>query len=150
MAEDIPLISEKKLNEFGRDYVKILYRLLKKKKKDATGALINSLDYRIRPDAMEIELIANDYLTYVDQGRRRGSYPPIRPLIKWAEVRGISRNAAYAIQKSIYKFGIKPTNVIQETVKEIESSPTLTKKYEDEITNNIIEMVNYNFNIKQK
>lgn len=148
---DNKLISDKKLNEFGKDYVKILYRLLRKKDKVATGALINSLNHTIREDANQIliQIEANDYLKWVDEGRKPGTYPPIRPLVEWTQVRGINPGVAYAIQKSIYKFGIKPTNVIQETITEIESSPTLQRKYEDEVVDNLIKMINNDFNLKQ-
>lgn len=143
-------ISEKRAKEFGKDYVKILTRFLLSNKpyaKKATGALINSLNYKVQQDAREIEIfiISNDYLKYVDMGRRPGTYPPIRPLLKWASVKGLPVGMAYAVQKNIYKFGIKPTKVIQKTVREITTSPTLKRKYEQEGVENIVKLVNKNF-----
>jgi hypothetical protein len=142
------LISDAKLKEFGRDYVKILWRELRREGKDASGALLNSLDYRIVEDAKQIklEILANDYLEYVDQGRKPGSYPPIRAIQRWVDVKGISRDAVFPIANKIYRFGIKPTNVIQRVVKEFETSSTLQKKYEDEVVNNIIKNINDKYN----
>jgi hypothetical protein len=63
------LITEQKLKEFGKDYVKNLWRELRREGKDASGALLNSLDYRIVEDAKQIklEILANDYLKHVDE-----------------------------------------------------------------------------------
>jgi hypothetical protein len=146
MAEFQP-ISTQKMKEFGKDYVKILYRELRREGKDATGALINSLAFEIREEAKQIQIIllANDYLKYVDKGRKPGKYPPIKAIAKWVQVKGISKEAIFPIARSIYKFGIKPTNVIQRVIKEFETSPTLQKKYEDEVVNQLIDMINKNY-----
>jgi len=146
MAEFKP-ISTQKMKEFGRDYVKILWRELRREGKDATGALLNSLAFEVREEAQQIKffILANDYLKYVDKGRKPGKYPPIKAIAKWVEVKGISPEAVFPIARSIFKFGIKPTNVIQRVVKEFETSPTLQKKYEDEVVNQLINMINKNY-----
>jgi len=138
------LISDRKIKEFGRDYVKILTRELLRARKEATGRLIRSIDYRLKQDTeiIMLEIVSAPYLEWVDKGRRRGSYPPIKPLIEWVKIKGLPTNAAYGIQKNIFKFGIKPTNVIQKVVREFENSPTLTKKYEDEVVNTILQNIN--------
>ncbi len=143
MAKKVELYDKKVLNEFGKDYVKILIRLLKKEGKDATGALINSISYKLRDVAgiIQYQLISNDYLTYVDEGRRPGTYPPIRAISDWVRVKGISQDAVFPIARSIYKFGIEPTNVISKTLREIQTSPTLNKKYEDTLVDNLEKLI---------
>jgi hypothetical protein len=135
----IILYERKMLNEFGKDYVKILIRLLKKERKVASGALINSIDYRLVETAklIQYQLLSNDYLTYVDQGRRPGSYPNMRAIADWVRIKGISKDAIFPIARSIFKFGIEPTNVLSKTIQEIETSPALRKKYEDELVDNL-------------
>ncbi len=135
------IVDDKIIKLFGSDYIKILTALLKKYDKKATGALINSLDYRLQKTANDIKIIieANDYIKFVDEGRKRGSYPPIQAISKWAKVKGIPQSAVFPIAKKIFKFGIKPTNVIQQTTKEFETSQTLTNKYETEISKNLEE-----------
>lgn len=148
MAKPQPIISEKKMKEFGRDYVKILGRFLLSNRpfaKVASGALLNSLDYRLIEDATQIQIVANDYLKYVDKGRRPGSYPPIRAISKWASIKGIPQSAVFPIARKIFKFGIKPTNVIQKTVREISTSKTIANKYEQEGVDNLIKMINENY-----
>ena len=112
------IIDKKLANQFGKDYVKVMVALLKGNKpfaKVASGSLVNSINYRLRDVAsqIQVQLIANDYLKYVDSGRKPGTYPPIRPLLQWVSIKGMPKGAAYAIQKNIYRFGIKPTNVIK-------------------------------------
>ncbi len=143
MAKDNSILDEKNLRMFGQDYVKILVALLKQAGKSASGALINSIDSRIVVDAETafIELLANDYLEYVDQGRKPGKYPPIRAISEWCRIKGIESSAAFPIARSIYKFGIKPTHVIQKTTREIETSPTLNKKYDDVFTKNVEDLI---------
>ena len=139
----IKLFEKKMLDEFGKDYVKVLTRLLKKEGKNASGALINSIAYKLRETAEGIQYIleANDYLEWVDAGRRPGSYPPIRAISDWVRVKGISKDAIFPIARSIYQFGIKPTNVLDKTIREIQSSPTLQRKYEEELANNLEKIV---------
>ncbi len=148
MADKI--IDKKLANQFGKDYVKVMVALLKGNKpypKVASGALINSINYRLQDTAngINVILLANDYLQWVDKGREKGSYPPIQPLLKWVSIKGMPKGAAYAIQKNIYRFGIKPTNVIKKTIREFEVSPTFQKKYEEAIVNNIVKNIQLNY-----
>jgi len=160
MAQEFSTISEKKMREFGRDYVKILSRFLLSNRpyaKRATGSLLNSLNFKLLDDATQIQLIANDYLKYVDKGvsgtekkyntpfRYTTKMPPIQAISRWASVKGIPQSAVFGIRKNIFKFGIAPTNVIQKTVTEIETSKTLQRKYEEEGINNLLKLINENF-----
>jgi len=72
---DNKIFDKKLANEFGKDYVKIMVAVLKGNKpypKVASGSLINSINYKLQDTAQGINvvLVANDYLKYVDQGRR--------------------------------------------------------------------------------
>lgn len=143
---DDKIIDRKLANEFGKDYVKIMVRLLKGNKpfpKVASGSLVNSINYKLKDTAQGVQLIleANDYLKYVDKGRRPGTYPPIRAIMKWTQIKGMPKQAAWAIRQNIYKFGIKPTNVINRTIREFDTSPTLTRKYEQGIVDNIVKIL---------
>ena len=137
------IIDKETARMFGQDYVKILVALLKKYKKNASGALINSIDYRLTEQANQIFIVieSNDYLEYVDQGRKPGKYPPIQAISKWASIKGIEQEAVFPIARSIFKFGIKPTNVIQKTNKEFFTSQTLANKYAKRISTNIEDIV---------
>lgn len=129
---DNQIISTPNLRLFGTDYVKLLIKYLLKFKKNSTGSLIKSLDSRLQGEAENIKIIidSNDYLNYVDEGRKPGSYPNIKAISKWAELKGI-KGAEFAIANKIFKFGIKPTQVIQNTINEFED--TFATKYESTI-----------------
>jgi hypothetical protein len=148
MADKI--IDTKLANEFGKDYVKILVATLKGNKpypKVASGSLVNSINYRLQDTAQGINviLLANDYLKYVDQGRRPGSYPPIQAIQRWVAIKGIPKQAAWAIRTNIYKFGIKPTNVIRKTKTIIDTSRNANRKYEQRMVDNIVKMLEKNW-----
>jgi hypothetical protein len=63
-----------------------------------------------------------EYWKYVNDGRQPGKYVPLKPLMAWMRAKGMNRDTkgrykkfnikgvAFAISKSIMKFGIKPTN----------------------------------------
>ena len=139
MADNKKIVDDQTARLFGSDYIKVLTALLRKEGKVASGALINSLDYRIQETAQDISIIilANDYLQNIDQGRKPGKYPPIRAISNWASLKGISQEAVFPIARSIYKFGIKPTNVIQKTNNEFLTSQTFANKYADRISTNV-------------
>ncbi len=143
MAVQQEILTDSVLNLFGRDFVKTLALILIKNKKRATGTLIKSLDYRIQPTARAIVLAieAEDYLEVIDSGRRAGKFPPIKDIARWARIKGISQDAVFPIARSIFKFGIKPTNVLDQTANEILNSPALAKKYEQEIGANLEELI---------
>ncbi len=140
------IIDTKLANEFGKDYVKVLVSLLKNNRpyaKVASGSLVNSVNYRLQDTAegVRVILLANDYLKWVDEGRRPGTYPPIQAIQRWVTIKGIPKEAAWAIRKNIFKFGIKPTRVLAKTRVTLETNRTYSQKYErmivDQLTKNI-------------
>ena len=127
MAQDILIENKnlsKQLEALGRTYVQELTNQLKIEGKEASGSLIKSLQYRVDQNYKTpiLSILANDYLTYVDQGRRPGAkMPPSNQLLDWVKERGIKikgqtdGQTAFVIARSIGIKGIKPTNVIDKT-----------------------------------
>lgn len=111
------------LDALGREYVAELTQQLISTDKVSTGNLINSLDYEVLEtvNGLVLKIIADDYLQYVDQGRRPGKRPPQKAILKWVENKGIKikkqtpSQTAFVIARSIGKKGIKPTNVLKKT-----------------------------------
>lgn len=144
------IVDKKLANEFGKDYVKIMVALLKGNRpfpKVASGSLVNSINYRLQETAngIQVQLLANDYLQWVDKGRRPGTYPPIQAIQRWVQIKGIPKEAAWAIRTNIYKYGIKPTNVIQKTKKIIETSRNANRLYEQRMVDNIVKILEKNW-----
>jgi hypothetical protein len=111
------------LDALGREYVAELTQQLISADKVASGQLINSLDYEVLEtvNGLVLKIIADDYLKFVDEGRKPGKRPPQKAILKWVEQRGIkikkqtSSQTAFVIARSIGKKGIKPTNVLKKT-----------------------------------
>jgi len=140
------IIDTKLANEFGKDYVKVMVALLKGNRpfaKVASGSLVNSINYRLQETANGINLVllANDYLKWVDRGRKPGTYPPIQAIQRWVAIKGIPKQAAWAIRQNIYKFGIKPTNVIRKTQNIMDITRNANRKYEQRMVDNIVKVI---------
>lgn len=86
---------------------------------NATGDLSASIEAEAveLADRWRIEVRANHYGRYVNNGRRPGSMPPIQAIYEWLKVRNIGielqteakrRGLAFAIAKSIRDKGITP------------------------------------------
>jgi len=123
---------------FGKSYVEQLILHIKKAGKNSSSRLVNSVDYRIQVTAEEIRILveSEDYLKYVDEGRKPGSYPPINAISRWANLKGIPQTAVFPIARSIYKYGIKPTNIIDNTTTEILNNKNEEKMMQDELVKN--------------
>ena len=130
------------LEDYGENVIRILTEELVRANKVASGRLINSLNYEVKPvgEALyQIILTSEDYLKYVDKGRRPGSYVPIRALKEWVRFRGIPESAVYAINQNIFRFGIRPTNVISATIDRLDNElDDIEKAYEEYISSIII------------
>lgn len=69
------------------------------------------------------DMMLNDYLVYIESGRRKGArFPPIEPIVKWARKRGIptDNSTIYLIRRAISRDGIKPRPFLQYVFSEID------------------------------
>lgn len=135
------LFDDKNYREYGKDYIKLIAKMLMRAGKDSSGKLIKSLSDNVQEDAQRVNLIieSENYFKYVDEGRKPGSFPPIKAIKDWAKINGIPQSAAFPIAKSIFKFGIKPTNIIEKSIKKFQ--PQLVKDIEEDVTDNVEEDV---------
>jgi hypothetical protein len=151
------LVKRQALDEYANLFVKTLKEQLINNKpfsKKASGRLVESINIKIddTQDGETITIFAEDYLKFVDQGvsgtirkyntpySYRNKKPPISVILQWTRLKGIPQEAAYPIQNKIFRFGIKPTNVIDKTFREIQYRSKWINKFEEEITSDIIDM----------
>lgn len=111
------------LDIVGKEFIKELAIELVKRDKVASGRLLNSLDYFVLEtvDGYLIEIVGENYLTYVDSGRSPGKFPPIQDIMNWINDKGITPNTpmsdeqlAFLIGRKIAEDGIAPTNILQD------------------------------------
>lgn len=97
--------------------------------KVATSKGVQSIDVTAREliDSMVITESHEDYMTFVDRGRKKGGKRvPIAAIEQWLKIKNFSwaaaniRGSAFAVQTNIFKFGIKPSRWLTKTLSETE------------------------------
>ena len=76
-----------------------------------------------------IELLLNDYVQYIESGRKAGSkFPPLEPIVQWAKKRGIKtdNSTMFLIRRAIAEDGIKPRPFMYKVLN------TIDKKWDGE------------------
>ena len=76
-----------------------------------------------------IQLLLNDYVQYIESGRKRGSkFPPIQPIVNWAKKRNIptDNSTIFLIRRAIAEDGIKPRPFMYKVL------DTIDKKWDGE------------------
>ena len=124
--------------------------------KVASGNLKNSVQVSVQPKNNNIEVlkvIMADYAEYVQQGRRPGKKNvPIKSLLDWIKERNLKgRNKkgrfisnlsfAFAIQKNINKFGIRPSNFIDFSIDKLLSDTRISTLIEDAAYEDLINAI---------
>ena len=102
---------------------------LNTQKKNDTGGLAKSLKVEASElgGIISVRFKAKEHWKWVDQGRRKGSRPPVAPIQRWVTRKlGISdessaKSMAYAIARNIEKNGIQPTYIFRNNVDKFKS-----------------------------
>lgn len=108
--------------------------------KVASGDLYKSIQFKvvqIGDDSYSIEFNSLDYFEYVNRGRRPGAKRvPLDELLKWISIRKIKPQGykgrgrypiknklslGFAIQQNIFKYGIRPSRLIDKTYDSLEA-----------------------------
>lgn len=95
--EEINIAVAQVATNYGREYVKNIKNALVQSDKLASGALYKSINYNvtIEDTGVHLQLIYNDYLQWINIGRKPGTLPPVDKILEWVQERGIdTRNGA--------------------------------------------------------
>jgi hypothetical protein len=110
--------------------------------KVASGTLARSVDVQVKQgpnNVTELQVLMAEYGQWVQSGRLPGKgFVPVGSLIKWIKQRGLKgrnkkgrfitdKSFAFAIQKNIKKFGIRPANFIDVSIENIIEDPRITE-----------------------
>ena len=93
------------------------------------------------------ELLVNDYIQFIESGRRKGAkFPPVAPIVKWCRKNGIptDNSTIFLIRRAISRDGI-PARTIMENVYLIMDNE-MEQQYYDRIFDSIIVEINKFFN----
>ena len=110
--------------------------------------IYNTLSVRATNDGdLIFDIILNDYLVFIENGRRKGAkMPPVEPIVRWARSKGIptDNSTIYLIRRAISRDGVKARPIMQHVFEEIDR--TWDDEWADEIFNIIMEEINKFFN----
>ena len=92
------------------------------------------------------DIILNDYLEFIESGRRKGAdMPPVEPIIEWAKKHGIptDNSTIFLIRRAISRDGIAPRPFMATVMEQIDlDMPNWYDKIFDEITKLINDFFN--------
>lgn len=108
--------------------------------KVASGNLARSVEVQTRTNnnITELQVLMAEYGQWVQSGRLPGKgFVPVGSLMKWIKQRGLKgrdkkgkfmtdKSFAYAIQKNINKFGIRPANFLDVSIEKILADERIT------------------------
>lgn len=110
--------------------------------KVSSGRLKNSISAVSGRDSIQIKM--EEYGIFVQGGRKRGDKGvPIDALLKWIQQRNIKsrdmtdRQLAFAIQRNIKKFGIRPSNWFDEAIDKMFDDPRFMDVFETTVQEEI-------------
>lgn len=111
--------------------------------------IYNNLQVKATNDGdLVFDILLNDYLTYIESGRRKGAkFPPVEPIVKWARKRGIptDNSTIFLIRRAISRDGIAPRPFMDKVFEDIEYA--WDKGWADELFDEIMKMINDFFNV---
>jgi hypothetical protein len=127
--------------------------------KKATGGLINSIKvvqvHQDNNDILQIDMKDPNY-KYVEEGRRKGTYVPIKAILKWMAQRGIGirdkkgrfkkdedarKSVALKISNSIRVNGIRATGFMEIAKAKIEENNQILQLLEDSAMQELIDII---------
>lgn len=142
--------------EFSKDLMQLVRMVMESNVginvKTGSNTLINSQIYNTlsvkatNNGDLIFDIILNDYLVYIENGRRKGAkMPPVEPIVRWAKSKGIptDNSTIYLIRRAIARDGIKARPFMAHVMEEMDRE---WKGLADEIFNVIMEETDKFFN----
>lgn len=120
------------------------------------NTLSNSNIYRdllasgqLNSDGLVATVFLNDYIFYIENGRRKGAkMPPVEPIVKWARSRGIptDNSTIFLIRRAISRDGIKGRPIMEKVLELMDTKMTENGGWLDRIFDEIMKLVDEFFN----
>ena len=100
-------------------------------------------------DGLIVSVLLNDYIFYIEHGRRKGAkMPPVEPIIRWARSRGIStdNSTIFLIRRAISRDGIKGRPIMEKVLELMDTEMAEEGGWLDRVFDEIIKTVDEFFN----
>lgn len=122
------------LNEYGKLFVEEYKQQLINNDVNASNKLYDSvklLPIKVNNNFYEVQISLEEYWKYVEKGRLPGKWPPISKIKEWIEIKPVlprpmkngklptTQQLAFLISRKIGLNGIKPRQLLQNSVEEI-------------------------------
>lgn len=138
--------------EFTKDIMKLVQAVMDGQEfsNDKIGSdIYKNLQVNATNDGdLVFDIILNDYLKFIESGRRKGAdMPPVEPIVKWAKKHGIptDNGTIYLIRRAISRDGIAPRPFMDKVFEDIDD--VWDKNWADELFDEIMRMINDFFNV---
>ena len=140
------------VTEFTKDIMKLVHAAMDGKdlaSNKSSSDIYNNLQVKATNDGdLVFDIILNDYLTFIESGRRKGAdMPPVKPIVEWAKKHGIptDNGTIYLIRRAISRDGIAPRPFMDKVFADIDY--VWDKDWADELFDEIMRMINDFFNV---
>lgn len=137
--------------EFTKDIMQLVHAVMEGKDlgSNKSGSdIYKNLQVKATNDGdLVFDIILNDYLTFIESGRRKGAdMPPVKPIVEWAKKHGIptDNGTIYLIRRAISRDGIAPRPFMDKVFADIDD--VWDKNWADELFDEIMRMINDFFN----
>lgn len=138
--------------EFTKDIIKLVQAVMDGQEfsnNKISGDIYKNLQVNATNDGdLVFDIILNDYLKFIESGRRKGAkMPPVEPIIEWAKKHGIptDNGTIYLIRRAISRDGIAPRPFMDKVFSDIDD--VWDKNWADELFDEIMRMINDFFNV---
>lgn len=140
------------VTEFTKDIMKLVHAVIDGQdlgNNKTSSDIYKNLQVNATNDGdLVFDIILNDYLKFIESGRRKGAkMPPVEPIVKWAKKHGIptDNGTIYLIRRAISRDGIAPRPFMDKVFADIDD--VWDKNWADELFDEIMRMINDFFNV---
>ena len=140
------------VTEFTKDIMQLVHAVMDGQDLDSnksSSGIYKNLQVKATNDGdLVFDIILNDYLKFIESGRRKGAdMPPVKPIIEWAKKHGIptDNGTIYLIRRAISRDGIAPRPFMDKVFADIDD--VWDKNWADELFDEIMRMINDFFNV---
>ena len=138
--------------EFTKDIMKLVNAVMEGQdlaSNKSSSDIYKNLQVKATNDGdLVFDIILNDYLKFIESGRRKGAdMPPVKPIVEWAKKHGIptDNSTIFLIRRAISRDGIAPRPFMDKVFADIDY--VWDKDWADELFDEIMRIINDFFNV---